>query len=84
MLAKIYVKLKAGLLDVQGKTVKSGLDGLGFTGIQDVRVGKYIEIDFDTTDAAEAQSAAEAMCEKLLTNPVIEIYQIQIETPAKK
>ncbi len=82
MQAKIYIKLKHGLLDVQGKTVKGGLDSLGFGNVHEVRVGKYIEIDLDHTDAAAAKADVEKMCEKLLSNPVIEDYRIDIEATA--
>ena len=79
MTAKIYVVLKPGLLDAQGKTVKGALDALGFRGVQDVRVGKYVEIDLNRPGgAAAAQRDVERMCQKLLANPVIETYRIEI------
>ncbi len=79
MKAKIVVTLKAGLLDAQGKTVKGALDALGFKGVGDVRIGKYIEIELRNGSAAAAKKEVERMCRKLLTNPVIEHYRIDVE-----
>ena len=78
MKAKIYVTLKPGLLDAQGKTVKSALDSLGFKGVKDVRMGKYIEIDLNGAKAASAKKDVERMCEKLLSNTIIENYHIEL------
>jgi len=71
---RIYVTLKGGVLDPQGKAIHHALDGLGFTGINDVRAGKMIEMDVadDTSDAD-----LDAMCRKLLANTVIENYRIE-------
>jgi len=74
MVARVYVTLKAGLLDAQGKTVKSALEALGFKGVNDVRIGKYIEID----TAGSAKQDIDRMCKKLLANPVIETYRIEL------
>jgi len=79
MKAKVYVTLKPGLLDVQGKTVKSALESLGFDGLSDVRVGKYIEIDSNGADKAAFEKDVEQMCEKLLINPVIEVSKVEIQ-----
>ena len=78
MKAKIYVALKPGLLDAQGNTVKSALDTLGFAGIKDVRVGKYVEIELERRSVAGAKKDVERMCAKLLANPVIETYRFEI------
>jgi phosphoribosylformylglycinamidine synthase len=78
MKATVCVTLKPGLLDAQGKTVKSALESLGFKGVTDVRVGKYIELEITGTKAASAKREVESMCKKLLANPVVETYQIQI------
>ena len=78
MKAKIYITLKPGLLDAQGKTVKGALDALGFKGIQDVRMGKYIEIELNHGSATSAKHDIERMCKKLLANPVIETYRIEL------
>ena len=78
MKAKVYITLKPGLLDAQGKTVRSALASLGFTGVSDVRMGKYVEIELNGTKAASAKQAVERMCRKLLANPIIENYHIEV------
>ena len=78
MKAKIHVTLKAGVLDPQGKAVAHALGNLGFTGIGDVRQGKFIEIEIDEKDRTKAQAAVKQMCEKLLANTVIENYAIEL------
>lgn len=74
MKTRIYVTLKGGVLDPQGKAIHHALEGLGFHGVNDVRQGKLIELDVadDTTDAD-----LDAMCRKLLANTVIENYRIE-------
>lgn len=78
MKAKVFVTLKNGVLDPQGKAIGHALEGLGFSGIGDVRQGKVIEIALDETDAERARSSVEDMCKKLLANPVIENYEIEL------
>ncbi len=78
MKAKIHVTLKNGVLDVQGKAVAAGLVGLGFGGIGDVRVGRYVEVELAASSRAAAEKTAKEMCEKLLANTVIENYRIEI------
>ena len=78
MKAKIHVTLKAGVLDPQGKAVGHALDGLGFSGIGEVRQGKYIEIELAETDPSRAKASVEEMCRKLLANTVIENYAVEI------
>jgi phosphoribosylformylglycinamidine synthase len=70
---------KAGVLDPQGKAIAHALGTLGFTGVQDVRAGKVIELELAETDPAKAQSAAEEMARKLLANTVIESYRVAVE-----
>jgi phosphoribosylformylglycinamidine synthase subunit PurS len=79
MKTRVYVTLKNGVLDPQGKAIHHALEGLGFSGVNDVRQGKLIELDL-----AEGVSDAdvEAMCRKLLANTVIENYRIERE-PAR-
>jgi phosphoribosylformylglycinamidine synthase len=79
MKARVFVTLKPGVLDPQGKAIHHALDGLGFSGVNDVRAGKLIELDLaDGTTADEV----EAMCRKLLANTVIENYRIDgIDNP---
>ena len=78
MRARVYVTLKPGLLDAQGKTIKSALQSLGFRAVQDVRVGKYLEVELNGTKAASAKREVERMCQKLLANPVVETYRIDM------
>ncbi|MEH3105717.1 MAG: phosphoribosylformylglycinamidine synthase subunit PurS [Sphingomonas fennica] len=74
MKARIHVTLKPGVLDPQGRAVHSALGGLGFSGVEDVRVGRLIELDL-----ADGVSDADldAMCRQLLANTVIETYRIE-------
>jgi phosphoribosylformylglycinamidine synthase PurS subunit len=76
--AKIHVTLKNGVLDPQGKAVQHALDALGFSGVDGVRQGKYIELNLSESDPAKARDAVDAMCQKLLANTVIENYDIEI------
>lgn len=78
MKAKIHITLKNGVLDPQGRAIAGTLGALGFTGIDDVRQGKYIEIDLAQTSKAEAEKAVDAMCSKLLANTVIENYRFEL------
>ena len=78
MQARISVTLKSGVLDPQGKAIEHALHGLGFGGVSDVRQGKVIELALEEQDPAKAKAAVEAMCEKLLANPVIETYTIEL------
>jgi phosphoribosylformylglycinamidine synthase len=74
MKARVFVTLKSGVLDPQGKAIQHALEGLGFGGVNDVRAGKLIELDLaDGTSEADIK----AMCEKLLANTVIENYKIE-------
>ena len=81
MRALVHVKLKPGVLDPQGKAIGNALTGLGFAGIGEVRQGKLIELDLAETDAVRARDQVEAMCKKLLANPVIEDYTIELASP---
>ena len=74
MKVRVHVSLKPGVLDPQGRAVHHALEGLGFTGVEDVRVGRLIELDVaDST----SDRALEEMCRKLLANMVIENYRIE-------
>ncbi|KWT91672.1 phosphoribosylformylglycinamidine synthase subunit PurS [Candidatus Magnetominusculus xianensis] len=80
MKAEIFVKLKSEVLDPQGKAVSGGLKNLGFEGVKDVRVGKYIVLSLDDKmPIEEAGKKVQDMCEKLLVNTVIEEYAFRIE-----
>ena len=76
MRAKVHVFLKPGVLDVQGKAVEQALHGLGWGGVEHVRVGRTIE--FDLKDAADPEAEVKAMCDKLLANTVIESYRVEV------
>lgn len=78
MKARIHVTLKPGVLDPQGKAVHHALESLGFDGVEEVRQGKYIEIDLADTDRTAAEARVKEMCEKLLANTVIENYTIEL------
>ena len=77
MKIRVYVTLKSGVLDPQGKAIHHALEGLGFEGVRDVRQGKLIELDLDESVADED---VEAMCRRLLANTVIENFRIERET----
>ena len=79
MKAFIKVTLKTGVLDPQGKAIEHALSGLGFDGVDEVRQGKYIELDLADMDRAAALVVVTEMCEKLLANTVIENYAIELE-----
>jgi len=74
---RVLVRLKPGILDVQGAAVKRALGGLGFTEVGDLRVGKMIEVDVDAASADAARVRVDEMCRKLLANPVLEDYTIE-------
>ena len=76
--ADIHVTLKRTVNDPQGLTIKGGLHSLGFEGVDAVRAGKYIEVWLEAADQAEAESQVDAMCDKLLANPVIENYRCEV------
>ena len=78
MKARIHITLKPGVLDPQGKAIQHALAGFGFNGVDDVRQGKYIEIDLKETDAGRARAQLDEMCKKLLANTVIENYAIEV------
>lgn len=78
MKATIYVTLKQGVLDPQGEAVKSSLHVLGYQDVSDVRIGKYVEIWLEGKNLAEAQKELEEMSDKLLANPVIEDFRVEI------
>jgi phosphoribosylformylglycinamidine synthase len=78
MKAKVQVFLKPGVLDVQGKAVENALHGLGWPGVSEVRVGRTIEFDLKSEDPKAAEAEVKAMCDKLLANPVIESYRVEV------
>jgi len=76
---RVHITLKNGVLDPQGKAISNALGSLGFDGINDVRQGKFIELDIAETDVARARDSVDAMCRKLLANTVIEDYRIDLD-----
>lgn len=79
MKARVAIRLRPDVLDPQGKAIGQALGTLGFSGVGNVRQGKLIEFDVEASDAATAKAQVKAMCERLLANPVIEDYEIEIE-----
>ena len=78
MLAKIYVTLKNGVLDPQGRAVQHSLESIGYKEAQDVRIGKFIEVKLSDMPKSEAEKKVKEMCEKMLANTVIENYRFEI------
>jgi phosphoribosylformylglycinamidine synthase PurS subunit len=76
----VKVMLKPGVLDPQGKAIAGALHRLGFTAVSDVRAGKLFRIEVDTDDPKQAKEVGSQMAEKLLSNPVIEDYELLLET----
>ncbi len=77
MKAKVYVTLRKSVFDPQGKAVQEALNTMGFDEVQNVRMGKYIELDLGATEKPKAEEKVKAMCEKLLANTVIEDYRYE-------
>ncbi len=77
--ARIYVTLKPTVNDPQGLTVLSSLHRLGFSDVEDVRVGKFLLVNVDASDQAEAERSVTKMCQQLLANPVIEEFRFDLE-----
>lgn len=79
MRARVFVNLKPSILDPQGKTIAEALRTLGYAAVRDVRQGKYFELDVDAASAAEARSLAAEVAGRLLANPVIESYRVEVD-----
>jgi phosphoribosylformylglycinamidine synthase PurS subunit len=78
MQARIKITLKHGVLDPQGKAIENALASLGFGGVNEVRQGKYIEVDLAEQDEAQARAQVEKICKDLLANTVIENYAYEL------
>ncbi|PYO58891.1 MAG: phosphoribosylformylglycinamidine synthase [Candidatus Rokuibacteriota bacterium] len=78
MKARVLIRLKPSILDAQGASVQRALDGLGFQEVRDVRVGKVLDLDLDGESRDEARRRVEEMCARLLVNPVIEEYTVEV------
>lgn len=77
MKARVLIRLKPGILDVQGAAVQRALVGLGFADVRDLRVGKLVEVDVDASTPATARARVDEMCRKLLANTILEDYTIE-------
>lgn len=77
--ATVYVTIKESVLDPQGNAVQGALHSMGFKEVEKVRIGKYLEVNLDTDDRAEAEERLKAMCEKLLANTVVEDYRFEMK-----
>jgi phosphoribosylformylglycinamidine synthase len=83
MRARVFVTLKPSVFDPQGTTVAEALHTLGYTAVKDVRQGKYFELDIDVTTAEEASRLASEAADRLLSNPVIESYRIEVDSDTR-
>jgi phosphoribosylformylglycinamidine synthase len=79
MRVRIFVSLKSGVLDPQGKAIERSLHSLGYREVRDVRMGKYLELDLEHSEVRAAETRVREMCDKLLANPVIEDFRFEIE-----
>jgi len=79
MRARVFVTLKPSVFDPQGRTIAEALHSLGYQNVEDVRQGKYFELDLQTTEAATARLLAAEVADKVLANPVIESYRIEVD-----
>ena len=78
MKARVFVTLKPSVFDPQGHTISDALHSMGYTGIGDVRQGKYFELELNSPTADQARALASEVADKLLANPVIESYRVEI------
>ena len=78
MRARVYVTLKPSVFDPQGRTIAEALHSLGYGGVDEVRQGKYFELDLNVSQPAEARALAAEVADKVLANPVIESYRIEV------
>jgi phosphoribosylformylglycinamidine synthase PurS subunit len=79
MRARVFVTLKPSVFDPQGRTIAEALHSLGYNSVEDVRQGKYFELDLDTPERDRARALAAEVADKLLANPVIESYRIEVD-----
>jgi phosphoribosylformylglycinamidine synthase PurS subunit len=79
MKARVFVTLKPSVFDPQGKTISDALHSLGYKGIGDVRQGKYFELELSAKSSDQARALAAEVADKLLANPVIESYRVEVE-----
>lgn len=79
MRARVFVTLKPSVFDPQGRTIVDALHSLGYQNVEDVRQGKYFELELATTERAQAEKLAAEVADKVLANPVIESYRIEVD-----
>lgn len=79
MKARVFVSLKPSILDPQGTTIAEALRTLGYAAVQEVRQGKYFELDVDAASAEQARALAAEVADRLLANPVIESYRVEVD-----
>ena len=79
MKAKVFVTLKPSVFDPQGQTIADALHSLGYAGVGDVRQGKYFELELASASAEQARALASEVADKLLANPVIESYRVEVD-----
>ncbi len=79
MRARVFVTLKPSVFDPQGRTIADALHALGYGGVDDVRQGKYFELDLQTSEAEVAKALAAEVADRVLANPVIESYRIEVD-----
>ena len=79
MKARVFVTLKKSVFDPQGKTIADALHSMGYDGIGDVRQGKFFELELDAASAEQARALAAEVADKVLANPVIESYRVEID-----
>ena len=79
MRARVFVTLKPSVFDPQGRTIAEALHSLGYSTVGDVRQGKYFELDLETSEAAAARQLAAEVADRVLANPVIESYRIEVD-----
>ncbi|HEV8617005.1 MAG TPA: phosphoribosylformylglycinamidine synthase subunit PurS [Methylomirabilota bacterium] len=83
MKVRVLIRLKSGILDVQGAAVQRALGGLGFDDVRDLRVGKLVEVDVDAPTAEQARARVDEMCRTLLANTILEDYTIDAGAPER-
>lgn len=81
---EVRIKPRPGLLDPEGKAIHHALDALGYEGVDEVRVGKVVDLELEATSGEEARGRVEDMCRKLLANPVTEDFQVQLMGPVER
>jgi phosphoribosylformylglycinamidine synthase subunit PurS len=81
MKARVFVTLKPSVFDPQGKTIADALHSLGYVGVADVRQGKFFELDLAAATAEQARAIAAEVADKVLANPVVESFRVEVEQP---